>query len=163
MAGLLLRIMMNTMEWYFCMLLHLRTMSSNYDVFERMGQLHLKFHADQLMQIQRYALTRSDMNLKVYIYMRDSASKGFTSIKLLNLLTSQTHLTDLNGITTASTSYDCDFCHGDYHHMALCLLRLVIRLKKPSGPRHRPELYQRNQERFHTRHGHAGQGSNCQP
>jgi hypothetical protein len=76
MAGLLPRIMMNTMEWYFRMLFHFRTMSHNDDVFERVGKLHLKFHEDQLMQIRRYALTRSDMIIKVYIYMLDPASKG---------------------------------------------------------------------------------------
>jgi hypothetical protein len=51
MAELLSKIMMNTMEWYFCMMLHFRMISPNDNVFERVGQLHLKFHVDQLMQI----------------------------------------------------------------------------------------------------------------
>jgi hypothetical protein len=128
-AGLLPRVIVNTMEWYFHMLLHFRTMSRNEDLYERVGKVHLKFHADQLMQIRRYSISRCDMVLKIYVYMRDSASKSFSSIKLLNHLAHQVHVPAAQSLSNQASDHDCDFCHGNYHRLAPCPLRLVVGLK----------------------------------
>jgi hypothetical protein len=85
-AGILPRVIVTTMDNYFHLLLHVRTMSPSEDIFEHLGAQHLLYHADQLLQIRRYALTQQDMILKNYIYLRDAAANGFTIVKLLQKL-----------------------------------------------------------------------------
>jgi hypothetical protein len=108
------------MDRYLQLLLHLRTISMNKAIYNRAGRLHLKYHADQLMQIQRYAITRSDMLLKTYVYLREASAKNFTSIKFLNILTCPTRIDNLLDPHNPAKTYDCDYCHGDFHHLVLC-------------------------------------------
>jgi hypothetical protein len=121
-AVLLPRVIVATMDNYFHLLLHVRTMSPTEDIFEHLGAQHLSYHADQLLQIQRYALTRQDLILKNYIYLRDAAVNGFTNVRSLQKLLRLTMSLSDHTTPAATKVYDCDFCHGAFHPAAPCPL-----------------------------------------
>lgn len=121
---------------YFQLLLHIQTITINEAIYKRVGRLHLKYHTDQLAQIWLYALTLSDMLLKNYVYLREATTKNFMTIKLLNILTCPTGYEDLHEpYANPPKIYNCDYCHGDFHHLIPCRLRLILglRLKMPKA------------------------------
>jgi hypothetical protein len=79
-AGLLPRIVVSTMDGYFHLLLHLRTISTSAEAFKGVVLLQLRYHVDQFMQICRYALARSVKILKNYVYMRDAVHANFLTV-----------------------------------------------------------------------------------
>jgi hypothetical protein len=79
---------------------------------------------------------RSDMRLKNYGYLREASNESFTSIKLINILTCPTGYEDLHEpYVNPPNIYECYYCHGDFHHLIPCPLRLVpgFRAKNTHG------------------------------
>jgi hypothetical protein len=120
-AGLLPRIIARTFDFYYALLLNLLAMANrNMDGWEHIGQEHLLHHARQLRIIRRYASKRSQLILHVYVYLRDSHSKGFQDAKLLGAMTVKLQEAVFNASKVAPVAkplkeWSCNHCHGEFH------------------------------------------------
>jgi hypothetical protein len=87
--------------------------------WDEVGKEHVMHHARALGRIRRFALTRSQLILQVYTYLRDQKSKNFMDIKLLGALTMKWHSLALNrlppGGGSATPQWTCAHCHTSLH------------------------------------------------
>jgi hypothetical protein len=81
-AGLLPNIMRLTMDHYWELFTHLRSMASmQVDNWEA-AKMHLQHHADKLRVIRDNASTRNQMLVQNYVYLRDAVASEFHSSDL---------------------------------------------------------------------------------
>jgi hypothetical protein len=115
-AGMLPRIVKSTLQYYYQLLLHLRTISTkDPNAWESTGSVHLLHHATQLRHIRMFSTRRIQMITQNYTYLRDAAAKGFVDLRLVGKITQKLQELLYTNLDTSKikgkTLFDCVHCH----------------------------------------------------
>jgi hypothetical protein len=119
-SGLLPRIIRSSLLAFMELHMHFQILAIQHPAhWDEVGKEHVMHHARALGRIRRFALTRSQLVLQVYVYLRDQKSKNFMDIKLLGSLTMKWHGLTLNrlppGGGNATPQWTCAHCHSSLH------------------------------------------------
>jgi hypothetical protein len=122
--GLLPNVVRLTMEHYYELFLHLRTLGTTRpETWDTMGSVHTNHHSEKLRIIRYNASSRAQMILQNYIYLRDTREKDFSSNSLTGAITMalQEQIHDLEVSMEAppkqisNPQWACAHCHSDFH------------------------------------------------
>ena len=119
MSGLLPRLMRQSLQTFYELHVHFQKLAiAHHANWKDVGKEHVVHHSLALMRIRRFALTRNQMVLQTYTYLRDAKSKGFLDIKLLGALTIKWHSLALQFRAPSSgppKAWDCAHCQSTLH------------------------------------------------
>jgi hypothetical protein len=91
-SGLLPRIVRSSLMVFMEMHMHFQRLAIKHPAhWDEVGREHVLHHAKALGRIRRFALTRSQLVLQVYTYLRGQKAKSFMDVKLLGSLTLKWH------------------------------------------------------------------------
>jgi hypothetical protein len=121
MLGLLPRLMQQSLQTFYELHVHFQKLAIAHRAnWKDVGKEHVVHHSLALMRIRRFALTRNQMVLQTYTYLRDAKSKGFLDIKLLGALTIKWQSLALHPRAESSSTptgptlklWDCSHCQS---------------------------------------------------
>jgi hypothetical protein len=120
MTGLLPRLIRSSLLSFLEMHMHFQKLAIKHNTqWDEVGWEYVYHHARALSRIRRLALTRNQMILQVYIYLRDQKSKGFLDISLLGAMTLKWHGMALRrlppGGGVPTPQWSCAHCHSSLH------------------------------------------------
>jgi hypothetical protein len=122
--GLLPNVVRLTMEHYYELFLHLRTLGTTRpETWDTLGFVHTNHHAEKLRVIRYNASSRAQMILQNYIYLRDARERDFSSNSLTGAITNalQEQIHELEASmeapskVTSNPQWACAHCHADFH------------------------------------------------
>jgi hypothetical protein len=120
-SGLLPRIIRASLMAFMELHLHFQQLAIKHPThWDEVGKEQVLHHTRALGRIRRFALTRSQLVLQVYItYLRDQKSKSFMDVKLLGSLLMKWQGLALNrlppGGGTTTQQWNCAHCHASLH------------------------------------------------
>jgi hypothetical protein len=119
-SGLLPCIIRSSLMTFMELHMHFQKLAIKYPThWDKVGKEHALHHARALGRICRFALTRSQLVLQVYMYLRDQKSKGFMDVKLLGSLRMKCQGLALGrlppGGGTTTQQWNCAHCHSSLH------------------------------------------------
>jgi hypothetical protein len=124
--GLLPSIVRLTMEHYYELFLHLRTLGTTRpENWDTLGKIHTTHHAEMLRIIRCNASSRAQLIMQNYMYLRDSRERDFSSNSLTGSITTALQ-EQLYGIEAAleappkanganNPQWPCAHCHSHIH------------------------------------------------
>jgi hypothetical protein len=144
--GLLPNVVRLTMEHYYKMFLHLRTLGTTRpENWDTLGKVHTAHHAEKLRIIRYNASSRAQLIMHNYMYLRDARERDFSSNSLTGAITTalQVQLYELEAALKAPTKngvtnpqWPCAHCHSDIHEggQPRCVLKdLPLRKARQVG------------------------------
>ena len=127
-AGLLPNLVRLTMDHYWELFSHLRSVATDHPDNWEAALIHVQHHAEKLRVIRDNAATRNQMLLQNYVYLRDAVATEFHSSSLTGKFTKtmQDQMRSLKAsmeeqqmlgprLKTPNPNYPCAHCHSGIH------------------------------------------------
>jgi hypothetical protein len=110
--GLLPRVIHRTFDWYYQLMVTASSMEATDRRFDYRTGSFLAYHAKKLQMIRNYALSRHQLIIQVYIYLRDTQSDGFIPLGYLRQELRSLHS---SGASPNGKSEQCTKCKSNCH------------------------------------------------